>query len=41
VIEKPVANASDVAALRRFEPREELAYVLEAIRLLRRELQVR
>src|SRR3990170_4907993 len=40
VIETPVATASDVAALRRFEPREELAYVLEAIRLLRRELKV-
>ena len=34
------AAAADVAALRRFEPREELGMVLEAIRLLRRELQV-
>ena len=40
VIEKPVATATDVAALRRFEPRDELGYVLEAIRLLRRELPV-
>jgi uroporphyrinogen decarboxylase len=40
VIEAPVRSAGDVAALRRFEPREELGMVLEAIRLLRRELQV-
>ena len=40
VIEAPVRSAADVAALRRFEPREELGMVLEAIRLLRRELQV-
>ena len=40
VIEAPVRTAADVAALRRFEPREELGMVLEAIRLLRRELQV-
>jgi uroporphyrinogen decarboxylase len=40
VIGTPVRTAADVAALRRFEPREELAMVLEAIRLLRRELQV-
>jgi uroporphyrinogen decarboxylase len=40
VIERPVATAADVAALRRFEPREALAHVQEAIRLLRRELRV-
>ena len=40
VIEKPVRSAADVAALRLFEPREELRVVLEAIRGLRRELQV-
>ncbi len=39
VIEAPVRAAADVAALRRFEPREELGMVLEAIRLLRRELR--
>jgi uroporphyrinogen decarboxylase len=39
VILKPVRAAADVAALRRFEPREDLAPVLEAIRLLRRELE--
>ena len=40
MIEKPVRSAADVDALRRFEPREELGMVLEAIRLLRRELKV-
>ncbi len=40
VIDKPVRSAADVAALRRFEPRAELGMVLEAIRLLRRELKV-
>ncbi len=40
VIERPIRSADDVAALRRFEPRQELAMVLQAIRLLRRELQV-
>jgi uroporphyrinogen decarboxylase len=39
VILKPVRTTADVQALRRFEPREELAPVLEAIRLLRRELE--
>lgn len=38
VIEKPVRDAADIAALRRFDPRQELGYVHEAIRLLRREL---
>ena len=41
VILKPVRAAADIEALRRFEPREELAPVLEAIRLLRRELEGR
>jgi uroporphyrinogen decarboxylase len=40
VIEAPVRSAGDVAALRRFDPREELGMVLEAIRLLRCELRV-
>jgi uroporphyrinogen decarboxylase len=40
VIGKPVASAADVAKLRRFEPRQELGFALEAIRLLRRELRV-
>jgi len=40
VIEKPVRSRADVESLRRFEPREELGMVLEAIRLLRRELRV-
>jgi uroporphyrinogen decarboxylase len=40
VIEKPVRSAADVAALRRFEPRDELRAGLETIRLLRRELRV-
>jgi len=40
VIDAPLRSAADVAALRRFEPREELRAVLETIRLLRRELRV-
>ncbi len=40
VIERPVRSAADVARLRVFEPRQELSMVLEAIRLLRRELRV-
>jgi len=40
VVEKPLRSRADVEALRRFEPREELGMVLEAIRLLRRELEV-
>jgi uroporphyrinogen decarboxylase len=39
VIEAPVRSAADVARLRRFEPRAELSPALEAIRLLRRELE--
>src|SRR5512145_3114314 len=38
VIQKPVRSAADVAALRRIEPRDELRVVLEAVRLLRHEL---
>ena len=41
VIERVVRTADDVARLRRFEPREELGMVLEAIRLLGRELEGR
>jgi uroporphyrinogen decarboxylase len=40
-IERPLRTAADVAALRRIEPREDLAMVLEAIRLIRRELDGR
>ena len=40
MIEKPVRSAADVAALRRFEPREDLGMVLQAIRMLRSELDV-
>ncbi len=39
-IERPLRTGADIDALRRFEPREELGMVLEAIRLLRRELDV-
>ena len=37
-IAHPIRSASDVDRLRTFEPRAELGYVFEAIRLLRREL---
>jgi uroporphyrinogen decarboxylase len=40
-IERPVRSDADVARLRRFEPREALAHVLDTIRLLRRELEGR
>ncbi|HEX9187672.1 MAG TPA: uroporphyrinogen decarboxylase [Vicinamibacteria bacterium] len=40
VIQAPVRTAGDVAVLRRIDPREDLEMVLEAIRLLRRELAV-
>jgi uroporphyrinogen decarboxylase len=40
VVEKPIRSRADVEALRRFDPREELAMVLEAIGLLRAELEV-
>jgi uroporphyrinogen decarboxylase len=37
-IDNPVRSAEDVEKLREFEPREALGFVMEAIRLLRREL---
>ena len=37
----PIRSASDVNRLREFDPREELGYVLETIRVLRRELRGR
>jgi uroporphyrinogen decarboxylase len=40
-IDNPVTGPGDVERLRTFEPREDLAYVLEAIRMLRRELDGR
>jgi uroporphyrinogen decarboxylase len=40
VISKPVRSRADIDRLRAFEPRADLGMVLEAIRLLRRELQV-
>jgi uroporphyrinogen decarboxylase len=40
VIEKPLRSRADIEALRRFDPRAELGMVLEAIRLLRRELEI-
>jgi uroporphyrinogen decarboxylase len=40
VVEKPLRSRADALALRRFDPRQELEMVLEAIRLLRRELTV-
>jgi uroporphyrinogen decarboxylase len=39
VILKPIASRADIDRLRRFEPREDLAIVLKAIRMLRRELE--
>jgi uroporphyrinogen decarboxylase len=41
VVESPLRSAADIARLKRFEPREELGMVLEAIRLVRRELEGR
>jgi uroporphyrinogen decarboxylase len=41
VIERPLRTRADIEALRRFEPREALGMVLEAIRTLRRELEGR
>src|SRR5688572_11451880 len=38
VVERVVRDAADVGRLHRFEPRQELGMVLEAIRLLRKEL---
>jgi uroporphyrinogen decarboxylase len=40
-IEHPIRSVEDVARLKRFEPREALAHVLETIRILRRELEGR
>jgi uroporphyrinogen decarboxylase len=40
VIETPLRSAAQIAALRRFDPREELAFTFDAIRLLRRQLDV-
>lgn len=40
-IENPLRSAGDIARLRRFEPREQLAYVLEAIREVKRALRGR
>jgi uroporphyrinogen decarboxylase len=37
-IENPIESEDDIARLRRFEPRESLAHVLEAIRQIQREL---
>ena len=37
-IENPLRSESDVAALRKFDPRQELSYVLDAIRQIQREL---
>ena len=38
VIDRPVRSAADVRRLREFEPREDLGFVMEAVRLARREL---
>ncbi len=40
VLERPIRSAEDVERLRPLEPEADLPFVLEAIRLLRRELQV-
>lgn len=40
-IHYPIRKAADVDRLRRFEPREDLGFVLETIRILRRELNDR
>jgi uroporphyrinogen decarboxylase len=40
-IERPIRSAEDVDRLKRFEPREALAHVLETIRILRTELEGR
>jgi len=39
-IENPIRSIRDISTLRRFEPREDLGMVLEAIRMLRRVLEV-
>lgn len=40
VIEKPIRDLNDVQALRVIDPEEDVPYVLETIRLLRKELKV-
>ncbi len=40
-IERPIRSTADIDALRRFEPREALGHVLDAIRLIQRELDGR
>jgi uroporphyrinogen decarboxylase len=40
-VQNPIRSDRDVARLRRFEPRQALAHVLETIRVLRRELEGR
>jgi uroporphyrinogen decarboxylase len=40
-IETPLRSAADIARIRRFEPRESLSYVLEAIRQIKGELSDR
>jgi uroporphyrinogen decarboxylase len=40
-IHYPIRKAADVTRLRQFDPREDLGYVLEAIRILRHELRER
>jgi uroporphyrinogen decarboxylase len=40
-IERPIRSDRDLQRLRRFEPRQALAHVLETIRILRRELEGR
>jgi len=37
-IERPLRSEQDLARVRRFEPREDLAYVLDAVRQIKREL---
>jgi uroporphyrinogen decarboxylase len=37
-IERPLRSEADLASVRRFDPREDLGYVLEAIRSIQREL---
>ena len=40
-IENPIASASDIARLKRFDPRAALSYVLDAIKLVQHELRGR
>ncbi|KPK63587.1 MAG: uroporphyrinogen decarboxylase, partial [Gemmatimonas sp. SG8_38_2] len=39
IIEKPVRSPADVDGLRKFDPTDDLGYVLEAIRIVRGELE--